>query len=289
MFEKQTAEQIPEPTPTADLTGVRVLVVDDNETNRLLVTNLLKNWGCRFAEAADGEAALHRLREATREGDPYAVALLDMLMPGMDGAELGRRIKESPDLRETRLIILTSIGGQGDRAQLTELGFAGYLTKPLRQSQLRECLAVVSGRAEPPSAIMPRQGLADGTSGSGLNKRRGRILLAEDNAINQLVAIQILKKMGYRADAVADGQEAIKALENIPYDLVLMDCQMPEMDGFEATRAIRKMKMEIPIIALTANAMKGDRELCLAAGMNDYLSKPVRSAELASVLERWLN
>jgi PAS domain S-box-containing protein len=286
VFEKQIAEQIPEPTPTADLTGVRVLVVDDNETNRLLVTNLLKNWGCRFAEAADGEAALHQLREATREGDPYVVALLDMLMPGMDGAELGRKIKESPDLRETRLIMLTSIAGQGDRARLNELGFAGYLTKPLRQAQLRECLAVVLGRAEPSAAIMPHQDLADGPS--GLNKRGGRILLAEDNAINQLVAIKILKKMGYRADAVADGQEAIKALENIPYDLVLMDCQMPEMDGFEATRAIRKMKIKIPIIALTASAMKGDRELCLAAGMNDYLSKPVRSADLAAVLERWL-
>jgi PAS domain S-box-containing protein len=287
VFEKQAADQIPEPTPMADLTGVRVLVVDDNDTNRLLVTNLLKNWGCRFAEAVDGETALDRLREATREGDPHAVALLDMLMPGMDGAELGRRIKESPDLRDTRLIMMTSIGGQGDRAGFTELGFAGYLNKPLRQSQLRECLAMVLGRAEP-AATMPPQEIVAGTTEPGSRQRRARILLAEDNAINQLVALKILKKLGYRVDAVADGHEAITALETFPYDLVLMDCQMPEMDGFEATRAIRKMKIGIPIIAMTANAMKGDRELCLAAGMNDYLSKPVKSSELSAALERWL-
>jgi signal transduction histidine kinase/CheY-like chemotaxis protein len=287
VFEKQAAERIPEPTPMVDLSGVRVLVVDDNDTNRLLVTILLKQWGCRFTEAVDGEAALDRLREATCEGDPYSVALLDMLMPGMDGAELGRRIKESPDLRDTRLIMMTSIGGQGDRARFTESGFAGYINKPLRQSQLRECLAIVSGRAEP-AATMPPQDLVAGTAESGSRKRRARILLADDNAINQLVALKILRKLGYRADAVADGQEAIKALESFPYDLVLMDCQMPEMDGFEATRAIRSLKMDIPIIAMTANAMKGDRELCLEAGMNDYLSKPVKSAELSAALERWL-
>ncbi len=214
--------------------------------------------------------------------------MLDMLMPGMDGAELGRRIKESPDLRDTRLIILTSIGGQGDRTRFDELGFAGYLNKPLRQSQLRECLAMVLGRAEPLAATVPAQSVAAGTIKSGSRHRRARILLADDNAINQLVALKILKKLGYSADAVADGHEVIKALETFTYDLVLMDCQMPEMDGFEATRAIRKMKIEIPIVAMTANAMKGDRELCLAAGMNDYLSKPVKSAELSAALERWL-
>jgi CheY-like chemotaxis protein len=215
------------------------------------------------------------------------VALLDMLMPGMDGVELGRRIKEGPDLRDTRLIMLTSMGVQGDRARFTELGFAGYLNKPLRRLQLRECLAMVLGRVEQPAA-MPSQHLVAGITESVSHKRGVRILLAEDNTINQLVALKILKKLGYGADAVADGHEAIKALETFPYDLVLMDCQMPEMDGFEATRAIRNMKIDIPIIAMTANAMKGDRELCLAAGMNDYLSKPVKSADMAAILDRWL-
>jgi PAS domain S-box-containing protein len=287
VFEKQAVEQVPKPTPVADLGGVRVLVVDDNDTNRLLVTILLKKWGCRFVEAEDGEAALERLHEATGQGDPYAVALLDMLMPGMDGAELGRRIKESPEIRETRLIMMTSLAEQGERTRLTEQGFAGYLTKPLRQSQLRECLAIVLGHAKLEATIPPRP-LAAGTTESGSRKLVARILLAEDNVINQLVALKILKKLGYRADAVANGQEAIKALQTIPYDLVLMDCQMPEMDGFEATRAIRNLKLDIPIIAMTANAMKGDRELCIAAGMNDYLSKPVKPAELGAALERWL-
>jgi PAS domain S-box-containing protein len=288
VFEKQDARQIPEPTPMSDLGGVRVLVADDNDTNRLLVTTLLKRWGCRFEEAEDGEGALDRLLEATSGGDPFDVALLDMLMPGMDGAELGRRIGANPAFRETRLIMMTSLGERGERARLAELNFAGYLTKPLRQSQLRECLASVLGRTKPAVTVQGRRRVARCTEGRSI-KRGARILLAEDNVINQLVALKILGKLGYRADAVANGLEVIKALETIPYDLVLMDCQMPEMDGFEATRAIRNSKTDIPIIAMTANAMKGDRELCLGAGMNDYLSKPVKPAELAAALERWLN
>ncbi len=287
VFEKQGAGAVPEPGPTSDLSGVRILVVDDNDINRLLVTTLLNRWGCRFVEAADGEGALDRLLEATSSGDPFDVALLDMLMPGMDGAELGRRISENPEFSKTRLIMMTSLGERGERARLAELNFAGYLTKPLRQSQLQECLAAVLGRTKP-ATTTPSRTLVTGTTERGSQKRGARILLAEDNVINQLVALKILGKLGYRADAVANGQEVIKALETIPYDLVLMDCQMPEMDGFEATRAIREAKTDIPIIAMTANAMKGDRELCLEAGMNDYLSKPVKSAELAAALDRWL-
>ena len=287
VFEKQDAGQSPQAMPMLDLSGMRVLVVDDNEINRLLVTTWLKKWRCRFAETADGEGGLERLSEAVSEGDPYHVALLDMQMPGMDGAELGRRIKATPAIRETRLVMMTSLGGLGERGRLTALGFAGFLTKPLRQLQMHECIAIVSGVAEP-TAGAPGRSLAGDAIESGLRKGRARILLAEDNVINQMVALKILGRLGYRTDAVANGEEVIKALETIPYDLVLMDCQMPEMDGFEATREIRKMKMDIPIIALTANAMKGDRELCLEAGMNDYLSKPVKSAELAAILDRWL-
>jgi CheY-like chemotaxis protein len=145
----------------------------------------------------------------------------------------------------------------------------------------------VLGRSAAPAAL-PARGAVAASGASGSLKAGARILLAEDNAINQLVALKILGKLGYRADAVANGLEVIKALESIPYDLVLMDCQMPEMDGFEATRAMRNLKINIPVVAMTANAMKGDRELCLEAGMNDYLSKPVKPAELAATLERWL-
>ena len=295
VFEKQPTAQIPEAPPLAELAGVRVLIVDDDENNRLLVATLLNNWGCRLTEAADGSAALERLGEAACAGDPYRVALLDMLMPGMDGMELGRRIKEDPTLRETRLIMLTSLAQRGDAARLSEVGFAGYLTKPLRQAQLRECLALVVGQgAAPRAADAPAPGLVTRhTAAEKRGQRRVRILVAEDNTTNQLVALAMLKKLGIRTDVVANGAEAITALQTIPYDLVLMDCQMPEMDGFEATCLIRggncgAKVSTIPIIAMTAHAMKGVRERCLDAGMSDYLSKPVQPRLLAAMLERWL-
>ena len=294
VFEKQPVARLPSPKPLSDLTGVHVLVVDDHDTNRLLVMSLLKSWGCRFAEAVDGAAALERLREAVRTGDPYRVALLDMLMPGMDGAELGSRIKDDPEIRNTLLIMMTSLAQRGDAERLTTLGFAGYLHKPLRQSHLRACLALVLGRDDAPQATDgPAPGIVTRYTVTEARKRRTRILLAEDNATNQLVALKILEKLGYRADAVNNGAEAVKALETIPYDLVLMDCQMPEMDGFEATRRIRNIRSavcnhQVTIIAMTAHAMKGDRERCLASGMNDYLPKPVNPRDLAAALDRWL-
>jgi CheY-like chemotaxis protein/HPt (histidine-containing phosphotransfer) domain-containing protein len=327
MFEKQPPGLIAAPMPLADLTGARILVVDDREINRLLVTTLLKNWGCSFAEAANGETALDRLREAVRAGRPYEAALVDRHMPGLDGPELGRRIKQSPELRATQLILMTSLGERGDATQFTKIGFAGYLTKPLRQALLRECLALVLGRSQTPAAA-PAPGLITRHTVSEARKQRVRILLAEDNITNQLVVKAMLKKLGYRADVVANGREVLTALQIIPYDLVLMDCQMPEMDGFAATRAIRKADLSavssavlsrrsplakadlsrrslpkadssfilhpssfphIPIIALTALVMPGDREKCLEAGMNDFLGKPVQPAELAAVLERWLD
>jgi PAS domain S-box-containing protein len=289
VLERRPAGQIPVPAPLA---GVRVLVVDDLNSNALLVTTLLESWGCRFATAAGGEAALNRLREAVAAGDPFGVALLDKLLPGMDGVELGRRIKESPELRDTRLIMMTSHGERGDATRITQVGFAGYLTKPLRQSQLRECLALVLGRGDSPLAA-PGAGLVTRHTVAESRKHRARILLAEDNVTNQLVALKILEKLGYRADVVANGREALVALRDIPYDLVLMDCQMPELDGFEATHEIRDPESQVrdhrvPIIAMTAHTMKGDREKCLAAGMDDYLGKPVRPAELAAALDRWL-
>jgi CheY-like chemotaxis protein/HPt (histidine-containing phosphotransfer) domain-containing protein len=290
VFEKAPATEANKPQALAGLQSLKALVVDDQETNRLLVTTLLKSWGLRFAEAMDGEKALAALREAAHDGDPFRIALVDMLMPILDGAELGRRIKADPEIRETRLIMMTSLGQRGDAARLEEIGFSGYLTKPVRQSQLRECLELVMGRT---ASGAEKLGLVTRHTIAELRKRRVRILLAEDNPTNQMLALKIMEKMGYRADAVANGREALEALRATHYDLVLMDCQMPEMDGFEAARCIRSKESGvpdpgIPIIALTAHAMKGDRERCVAAGMNDYLAKPFRPEELARALDRWL-
>ncbi len=220
------------------------------------------------------------------------MALLDLRLSGPGGEDLGLRIKESPEIGATRLIAITPLGVQGDAARLAALGFDGYLTAPLRPSQLRGCLALVLGRKEAPPAG-PVPGLVTRHTVSEARRRRVRLLLAEDNAINQLVAVKMLEKMGYRVDVAANGQEALAAVRDLPYDLVLMDCQMPEMDGFEATRHIRDpqsavLNHQVPVIAMTAYAMKSDREKCLEAGMDDYLSKPVQAAQLAVVLERWL-
>jgi PAS domain S-box-containing protein len=294
VFEKQPELDAAAHDLCADIKGINVLVVDDNETNRLLATTLLRSWGCRFDEAADAEAALSKLRDAAQRGDPFEITLLDMLMPEVDGVELGRRIKAAPELARTHLIMMTSVAQRGDPTHLEQIGFSGYLTKPIRQSQLRECLSLVMGRsAEAPSAHMPSRAIITRHTIAEAAKHRVRILLVEDNITNQQVAIAILKKLGYRVDAAVNGFEAVHALQTIPYDLVLMDCQMPEMDGYEASRRIRDkssgaLNSGVPIIAMTAHAMKGDREKCIQAGMSDYIAKPVLPQDLADILERWL-
>ncbi|MFH1740673.1 MAG: PAS domain S-box protein, partial [bacterium] len=249
---KETAVEIP-----GDIRDKRILVVDDNRTNRLVMEKQLLSWRCRHDEAPDGETALKKLREAAKERDPFDIAILDMQMPEMTGETLGRKIKEDPLLHDTLLVMMTSIGRRGDAARLAEIGFSAYLTKPVKQSEVYDCLVTVLGRKarrgdSPAKPIVTRHAVVED------RKRRIRILLAEDNIVNQKVALKILEKHGYRADAVANGLEAIKALETMPYDLVLMDIQMPEMDGFEATRRIRDASSsvanhDIPIIALTAH------------------------------------
>jgi len=296
-------------SPALDaLRGVGVLVVEGNETNRRQMADLLDSWPCRHAEAADPDSALAMLHEAAIGGDPFRVALLDCNLPGCaDGVELGRRIKGSAEIRDTALVMLTSLGRQGDAARLGQIGFAGYLVKPVRSSELRDCLLQTLGRnalAEDDAArdiatcdIAARDIATQGsaTRATPHESRQGpvRILLAEDNAVNQLVALKMLERSRYRADAVGNGLEAIAALKQLPYDLVLMDCQMPELDGFETTRRIRSgeagaLDPAIPIIALTAHAMKGDRDRCLQIGMNDYIGKPFQPQELADVIARWL-
>jgi signal transduction histidine kinase/DNA-binding response OmpR family regulator len=301
-FEKQLTRTHPAFIPHADISTARILVVDDNATNRELMSSLLTQWGCRFGTVDDGESALTALHDAVQAGDPFRAALLDQQMPGMDGSELGRLIKTDPELEPTLLVMITSLGQRGDSAVLEQIGFSGYLTKPVRQSQLHDCISLVLGMAEQgtdegavntPELCNTTRGIITRHTVAESMKNGVRILLAEDNVINQKVAQIILGKLGYRADVVADGLEALRALELIDYDLVLMDCQMPEMDGFTATTMIRDpgsrvLNHTVPIIAMTANAMKGDREQCLAAGMNDYLTKPVKKDELAVILEKWL-
>ncbi len=274
------------------ITDIRILVVDDNATNRFVLKEQLRSWRCRFDEAPDAMTALAMLRDAAAAKDPFVIAILDMQMPGMDGETLGRRITEDPALRQTLLVMLTSVGNRGDAARLQEIGFAGYLTKPVKQSRLYDCLAEVLGR-QTTQQDAHRRSVVTQYSVAEDRKHKIRILLAEDNTTNQLVALRILEKLGYHADAVANGLEAVTALATVPYDVVLMDVQMPEMDGFEATRHIRDastsvLDHDVPIVAMTAHAMKGDQERCLEAGMNDYVSKPVNPQELAEALGRQL-
>ena len=296
-----------------DITSERILVVDVNATNRTLMTTMLKSWGCRFETAGDGETALELLSSGALQNDPFHIALLDQMMPGMDGLELGRRIRDDAQLESTQLIMVKSLGQRGDAAALQQIGFAGYLTKPVRQSQLYDCIALVLGRANQTSINQTSEVLTQTTGlkktsevSNGLITRHTvaearnlgslhepRILLAEDNIINQKVAQALLNKLGYKADVVANGEEAVRELELINYDLVLMDCQMPEMNGFEATAMIRDagskvLNHAVPIIAMTANAMTKDREECIEAGMDDYLAKPVKKDEMAKILQKWL-
>ncbi len=273
----------------------RVLIVDDNETNRKIFSAYLSQWGCRHDMASSGQEALAMLRQALDNHDAYDLAILDMMMPGMDGEQLGRLIHADAFLRKTRLIMLTSIGQRGDVNRLRAIGFSAYLTKPVKPSMLFDSLMTVLGepveadRAE--EVFVTRHTLVEEAARAKAEGPKARILLAEDNAVNQKVALKILDKLGYRADAVANGREAIEALRIIPYDAILMDCQMPEMDGYTATGEIRRIEGEskhTPVIALTANAMEGDRQRCLQAGMDDYISKPIAPKALMEVLDKWL-
>ncbi|HMK65647.1 MAG TPA: response regulator, partial [Thermodesulfobacteriota bacterium] len=283
-------------SPPTNLSGVRVLIVDDNSVNREILMTRLTSWEMRPSEKSSGFQAVQALNQAIIERDPFQVAVIDMQMPGMDGESLGKAIRAEKGLAYLKMIMLTSLGMRGDARHFKEIGFDGYLTKPVRHQELKALLALVL--SSPESAIQQiDRSIATRYTVHEVKDRfsdsKARILLAEDNIINQKVALGILKKMGLSAEAVANGLEAVKALETIPYDLVLMDVQMPEMDGLEATRQIRNartnvMNHAIPIIAMTAHAMKGDRERCIESGMNDYVSKPIVRQALADALEKWL-
>jgi CheY-like chemotaxis protein/HPt (histidine-containing phosphotransfer) domain-containing protein len=294
-FDKQSRDGVEIREGTSSLDGLHVLIVDDNATNRTILSYQLNSWGMRHQETNSGVRALELLRSATAQGHPYDVAILDLMMPGMDGFELARRIKSDPLLAATSLVIMTSYGQRGDATTAREAGVAAYLTKPIRQSLLFDCLTNVVSQ---PSVETATESSSVGTPAQLITRHilnettmitSKLILLAEDNIVNQKVAVRQLQKLGYRADAVANGREALEALGRVAYDAVLMDCQMPEMDGYEATAEIRRREGQTKhtmIVAMTANALQGDREKCIAAGMDDYISKPVKPEALAQVLER---
>jgi PAS domain S-box-containing protein len=274
--------------PKADIRGCNVLVVDDNTTCRFLLITLLDSWGCKYATASEAETAIPLLHEAVEEGHPFDVVIVDFLMPGMNGLDLGREIRKDPVVGDVRLVMLTAHGWRGAGSEAEKIGFQGYLTKPVRQEQLRDALSMVMGLTVAPSGETEGK-LVTSHVVAETSATKKRILVAEDNTVNQMVAVALLKKLGLTADVVADGSEAVKALEQIPYDLVLMDCQMPVMDGYEATRTIRGsssnvLNHEIPIVAMTANAMQGDKERCIESGMNDYISKPVKLEDLEKIM-----
>ncbi|MGH9281055.1 MAG: response regulator [Acidimicrobiales bacterium] len=280
-------QSVAAPTPGDEraLAGLRVLVVDDNETNRAILGDQLAAWRVRADMAVSGEEALDRLGHAAGRGSPYDVALLDALMPGMDGFALARRVSANPALSSPRLVMLTSAADLTAAAS-KEAGIAAWLTKPVRLSQLRDCL--LRGVASPVAAGTARSSPTEAPAPGS----RGQVLVVEDNANNQLVAVGILRLLGYRADVAGNGIEALDALARTDYDAVLMDCQMPEMDGFTATREIRRRETRVrhtPVIAMTAGASEADRNLCMEAGMDDYLAKPVKPDDIDAVLDRWID
>ena len=286
----QAADAANSPDGFRDL---RILVVDDQQSNRLAVTTLLGGWGCRVTEALAPREALDALIQAAALGDPFQVALLAGDLPGQDGFELGRTIRAQSSLQTTKLVAMTTLGQRAAATQARELGFSGQLTKPIRRKQLLDCVARVL------NPDLPAKNAAESSPGlrgalAAANGRILRVLIAEDNPINQEVALTILKKNGIRAEAVGNGLEAVKALQDMPYDLVLMDVQMPEMDGLEATRLIRDegsrvCNPRVPVIAMTANVMKSDQDECRAAGMDDFLSKPIQPIELIDKIAYWVS
>ncbi len=277
-------------THSSPLKGLRVLAVDDNATNRRLLAAFLDGWECRSTVVASGQEALAALSAASEERDPFKLGLLDMQMPGMDGAELGRAIKTSPALKDTVLILLTSLGGIGMARKLLEDGFSQVTSKPIRPTILKGIIDAALGSLPEsrPTGSQPSR-----TSLPAEVAAQYRILVVEDNPVNQKVACRSLEKAGFQVDKAGNGIEAVQMLRCFPYDLVLMDCQMPEMDGYEATRVIRgadskARNPKIPIIALTAHAMASDREVCLQAGMDDFISKPVKLPEMLALVTTWL-
>ncbi len=277
-----------------DLEGVPVLVVDDNPTNRRILAQLLANWRMKPVQAASGEEALALLAEASFAGTPFSLVLLDWMMPGMDGMAVAEKVLAAPPLKAPRIIVLTSAGQRGDASRCREMGVAAYLTKPVKQSELLDTImTVMAAHSEDRAVLVTRHFLRETREARTVAALAPvRVLLAEDNPMNQKVVIRMLERDGHTVIVAGNGREALHDLAEGTYDLVLMDVQMPEMDGIEATARIRAREREcgghMPIIALTAHAMKGDKARCLEAGMDDYVTKPVTRASLLEAMARVL-
>jgi PAS domain S-box-containing protein len=273
------------------LKGIPVLVVDDNKTNRLVIGKIVSGFGCEVTEVSSGSEALLELRRSNAKGKSYRLVLLDMQMPEMNGEQTLREIKPDPELKSAEVVILTSMGFGGDASRLQTMGCAAYLLKPIRQKELFNTIMAVMGQTtataeKQTGEIITRHALAES------ERETNCILLAEDNEINQKLALRLLQKAGYSVDLVETGRQALEAVKHKDYRLVLMDVQMPVMDGFEATKAIRSLPDKtgkVPIVAMTAHVMTGDKEMCIQVGMNDYLSKPLNVDEVMTVIRKYVN
>jgi len=275
-------------TRASGLEGMRVLIVDDNDTHRTILTRQTAGWGMRHTAVAGGAEALRELRAAAARHEPYEIVLLDMQMPEMDGLAVARAMKSDSTIADTSLIMLTSFGAATRQTQ--EAGIAACLAKPVKEAHLLDALLRVRPGSRRMGAPEEESTEQDGVMAVTPGERKPRVLVAEDNVVNQKVALRMLTRIGCHVDVVTNGKEAVDAVQRVPYDIVFMDCNMPELDGFAATAAIRASEgknQHTVIIAMTANALKGDREKCLSSGMDDYTSKPVSQKELARVVGRW--
>jgi signal transduction histidine kinase/DNA-binding response OmpR family regulator/HPt (histidine-containing phosphotransfer) domain-containing protein len=286
-LKREGSKPKPKPLPLSELKGHSVLIVDDSTINRRVMNLQLSKWGLLVAEAESGRQGLEMLRKAAQAGQPYEVCILDYIMPGLNGQELGQAILSDESIKDTRLILVTSAGQRGDATKFHAMGYAAYLSKPISQNQLVECVASVLSVEEtlapPRPPLITKYSLAENQAGCL------RILLAEDNRVNQKVALALLGRAGHKVDVVESGRGAVNALQSYEYDMVFMDIHMPELDGFQATQMIRRLGTRasiLPIIAMTARAMEGDRQMCLDSGMDDYLPKPINPVDLYAVIDR---
>ena len=276
----------PVPLQPEQMHNLHTLIVDDNFTNRRVLSGMLTRWGIKPTAVEGGRAALQALEVAKSTGRPFPLILLDGQMPEMDGFTLAERIKKDPELVGATIMMLTSAGHLGDATRCRELGISAYLVKPIRQGELFQGICnVLNLSTQKQAPLVTRHTLRE-------PRNRSRVLLVEDNAVNQMLALRLLEKRGHIVSVAGNGREALAALEKENFDIVLMDVQMPEMDGFEATAAIREKEQStgrhLPIIAMTAHALKGDEERCLSAGMDAYISKPIRTNELFATIERFV-
>jgi CheY-like chemotaxis protein len=284
--------------PTANLEGVRVLIVDRSKINRQTLLDLTSNWGMKGDAVPTSEEALAALRGAFASGRPYGIAIIDSGLQDDDTESVGRRIQSDPQLKDTVLIAIAAVGKRGDARRFSEAGFAAYLVRPIHTAMLMEVLATawgskLQGVAAP---LITRHTLAEARASQAPARVSGsegvHVLIAEDNLLNQKLALKMMEKLGCRADLAGNGREALRMIERGRYDLVFMDCQMPDMDGYEASAIIRRREKEsgghLPIIAMTAHAMTGDRDKCMEAGMDDYISKPIRREEILQAISKWV-